>query len=465
MTRAPLLAAAVALGCAPPSDTDEERALRELVPAVDVDPDPSVVEIELVAAPASFSYVDGTNTDVWAYRDRNGGDARVPGPLIEAELGQTLVVHLKNDLPDPTTIHWHGVRLPEAMDGNPMQHGPVQPGASFTYRFELIDAGTFWYHPHVDPDVQVERGLHGALVVRDPADPPVDRERVLMLDDIELDEDGALVIDASPEDLEMGRHGNTLLVNGGLPGTLDVQAGTLERWRIVDVANGRLFALALGDETLDVIAGDGGLLPAPIAADELALVPGERHELLLAIGSDDDGLALRTAPDHADAPGSDDLTLAVLAVAGDAVRPAKPAYARTIDPLPLAATTVARRFELRADLDPPEFPTFFINDQRWPLDTPVHVELGDVEIWEVVNLGDHAHPFHIHGLFALVLDDTGAPDLAQGWKDTVQVPARGRTRLAMRYDAPGMWMYHCTIPEHAERGMMGDLHVMADDGG
>ena len=465
MRHAALLAAAVALGCAPPSHEEPDRGLRELVPAVDIDPDPSVVEIELVAAPAIWSYIDGTSTDVWAYRDENGGDARVPGPLIEAELGQTLVVHLRNDLPDPTTIHWHGLRLPEEMDGNPMQNGPIAAGESFTYRFELRDAGTFWYHPHVDPDVQVERGLHGALVVRDPMDPPVDRERVLMLDDIELDDDGALVLDATPDDLMMGRHGNMLLVNGGLPGTLEVDAGTLERWRIVDVANGRLFALTLGDAPLDVIAGDGGLLPAAIATDELALVPGERHELLVAIGDDDDGLALRTAPDHADAPGSDDFTLAVLAVDGDTARPSKPTFARMIDPLPLDAATVSRRFELRADLDPPEFPTFFINDQRWPLDTPVHVQLGDVEIWEVVNMGDHPHPFHIHGLFAQVLDDAGVPDLAQGWKDTVQVPANGSTRLAMRYDAPGMWMYHCTIPEHAERGMMGDLHVMANDGG
>jgi FtsP/CotA-like multicopper oxidase with cupredoxin domain len=462
LARASIAASALALACAPsPTDDVADRELRELVPAVDIDPDPTVTEIELVAEVASFEYVPGVSTEVWAYRDANGDAvARVPGPMIEAEVGQTLVVHLTNALPEPTTIHWHGVRVPNDMDGNPMVSGMIEPGTSFTYRFTLQDAGTFWYHPHVSADQQVERGLHAVLVVRDPSEPPVDRERVLVLDDIDLAADGALVLDADETDLELGRHGNTLLVNGGLPGTIRATAGTIERWRIVDVANGRHFDLALGDRELQVVGGDGGLVAQPYATDELAIVPGERHDVIVAIGSDDHGIELRSSPDHADPPGSVPWTLALLDVDGSASAPAVPSFGRTIEPLPVDATTAIRGFELRADLERPEAPYSFINDQRWPLNNPVHVQQGVVEIWEITNTADHMHPFHVHGMFAQVIDESGAPIEPVAWKDTIDIPDDTTVRLALRYDALGMWMYHCTILEHAERGMMGDLHVM-----
>lgn len=466
MNRSTALVLALVPACAPPAVDDVVgRELHELVPAVDIDPDPTVTEIELVAEVTTVEYLPGVPTEVWAYRDPSApdGGVRVPGPMIEAEIGQTLVVHLKNALPEPTTIHWHGVRLPNDMDGNPMVSGMIEPGDSFTYRFELLDAGTFWYHPHVSADEQVERGLHAALVVRDEAEPAVDRERVLMLDDIDLDEDGALVLDPSASDLEMGRHGNTLLVNGGLPGTIDATAGTVERWRIIDVANGRHFELALGDRAIPVIGGDGGLIATPYATDELAIVPGERHEVLVAIGDDDDGIVLRSSPDHADPAGSEPWTLALLAVDGTAAAPTVPTFGRTIDPLPVDATTVSRAFELSADMTRPEAPYYFINDQRWPLNNPVHVQRGAVEIWNVTNEADHMHPFHVHGMFVQIVDADGAPIEPVAWKDTVEIPGDETVRLAMRYDTPGMWMYHCTVLEHAERGMMGDLHVMEDD--
>jgi FtsP/CotA-like multicopper oxidase with cupredoxin domain len=117
-----------------------------------------------------------------------------------------------------------------------------------------------------------------------------------------------------------------------------------------------------------------------------------------------------------------------------------------------------RRFELRSELEGPGAPLYFINDQRWPLNTPIEVVSGDVDVWEVVNDEEHHHPFHIHGLFFQVLSPPGVFGV-QGWKDTVDIPPRSTVRLAVPYDEPGMWMFHCQIPEHAERGMMGDLVV------
>lgn len=130
----------------------------------------------------------------------------------------------------------------------------------------------------------------------------------------------------------------------------------------------------------------------------------------------------------------------------------------SIAPLDVSAAPT-RRFTLTSRLDGPGSPAFFINDQRWPLNTHVEVRSGDVDVWEVVNDEDHQHPFHIHGLFFQPLDVAGVPLPTVGRKDTIDVPPKSTTRLAVPYGERGMWMYHCQIPEHAERGMTGDLMV------
>jgi FtsP/CotA-like multicopper oxidase with cupredoxin domain len=121
-----------------------------------------------------------------------GFNGQVPGPTIEADVGDTLVVELTNALPEPTSIHWHGLRVPAEMDGTQLVQQPIQPGKTFQYRFMLPDAGTFWYHPHVNETVQLEKGLYGTLIVRGHDEPHLDGERVLVLDDLKLDRKGDL---------------------------------------------------------------------------------------------------------------------------------------------------------------------------------------------------------------------------------------------------------------------------------
>ena len=145
-----------------------------------------VVSVELDACEVEWGFARGRAIRAFAY---NG---QVPGPLIEAEVGDVLEVRLTNSLPQPTTIHWHGLRVPAAMDGTEAVQTPVEPGETFKYRFVLPDAGTFWYHPHTNETEQLERGLYGALVVRGPDEPTLDGERVLVLDDVKLDADGEI---------------------------------------------------------------------------------------------------------------------------------------------------------------------------------------------------------------------------------------------------------------------------------
>src|SRR5919198_4347008 len=162
--------------------------------------------------------LDARETD-WAFApDRTlhgfGYNGRVPGPLIEAKAGATVHARLTNNLPQPTTIHWHGLRVPADMDGTEAVQPPVEPGGTFEYRFLVPDAGTFWYHSHVNETEQLERGLYGALIVRGPDEPTLDAERVLLLDDLKLDEAGGLAPFGDPHEHHAGREGDVRLVDG-----------------------------------------------------------------------------------------------------------------------------------------------------------------------------------------------------------------------------------------------------------
>ena len=239
--------------------------LRVAPVAPDENADPALVEVSLTAGIASGAFLPGTSTQVWAY---NG---TVPGPTIEARRGDEVLVHFRNDLPEPTTVHWHGVRVPNDMDGAGRLLEPVPPGGTFDYRFIVPDDGLFWYHPHVRSDVQVEKGLYGAIVVRDPAAPDLDvgAERVLVLDDVLVDPATGVVderVDARA--MMMGREGNLLLVNGEPSnGALLVAPGERVRLRLVNAANARFFNLRLDGGTVVQLGSDGGLLPAPRPLD------------------------------------------------------------------------------------------------------------------------------------------------------------------------------------------------------
>jgi len=142
--------------------------------------------IELEARETSWEVAPGVTIAGYGY---NG---QVPGPVIEAKQGVPLEIRFTNRLPEPNLIHWHGLRIPAAMDGTQMVQTPVQPGETFTYRFTPPDAGTFWYHPHANETEQLEKGLYGALVVRGADEPIVDGEQVLVLDDVRLDRQNRL---------------------------------------------------------------------------------------------------------------------------------------------------------------------------------------------------------------------------------------------------------------------------------
>src|SRR5919198_1761732 len=212
------------------------------------------VKVRLEAAEVEWKIAPGTVVSGYGF---NG---RVPGPTIEADVGDTLVVVLTNALPERTSIHWHGLRVPADMDGTELVQRPVQPGETFEYRFKLPDAGTFWYHPHANETVQLEMGLSGALIVRAAGEPQLDVERVLLLDDVRLDKQGQIAPFGGIVEHHDGREGDTRLVNGKAEPVLPIAAGQAERWRVINASSARYIRLSVGGKPFKLLGTDGGLL-------------------------------------------------------------------------------------------------------------------------------------------------------------------------------------------------------------
>ncbi len=437
-----------------------------LTTLVDVNPAPDIVEVSLVAGPATAEYLAGKSADTWAYRDGSieGSRGSTPGPLLDVKQGDHVIVHFKNELPEATTIHWHGLRVPNASDGTHATQHPIEPGATFDYEFDATEAGTFWYHPHLGADVQIERGLYAPIVVRGGVVPDVSADRVFVLDDVKLEASGMLATTTEQLDMMLGRQGNVLLVNGASKASFEAARGSRERWRFVNAANGRYFNLALPGHTFLVIGWDGGLLAEPYTTERLLVAPGERYEVLVElVGSPGEEIPLQTV--HYDRghniPDPGPLELLRVRLGPDVATASAPLPTTwaSFEALPTDATTVVRKFVLTEEEEGLTEPRFFINGERFPDITPISATEGVVEIWEIQNDAEMDHPFHLHGMFFQVLDVAGAAPEHRGWKDTVNIPQKKTIRFAVRYGTPGRWMYHCHILEHAERGMMGELMV------
>lgn len=450
-----VLAAACACSGA---DRSTLSAIDPVVPvALDENPAPDVVEVTLRAGLGSKQYAGAARTSVWTYNDS------VPGPLIEGRVGDRLRVHFSNELPEDTTIHWHGLRLPAEMDGTLAVQSPVPAGGTFEYEFELKDAGLFWFHPHVRSDLQVEKGLHGVLRVTGEGEPEVDERHVLVLDDVRILADGTLPEYLDDESRMLGRQGNILLVNGVSQPTFRWRSGTLQRLQIVNVANGRFFNLELPGYSWRVIGTDGGFIPQPYDTELLLISPGERYDVVLvATGSPGTEVTLMNEPyERGHGTGNDPALALAKFVVND-----EPALDHR--PLPSEFPALERLGDGPTDhemtLDEGFVDgvlAFTINGDTYPNVPPLIVPAGQVRRLEVRNTSEMDHPFHLHGTFFQVLDVDGRPTLSETLanKDTVIVPQRSAVRLVSRFQEPGRWMYHCHIFEHAEGGMMGEIEV------
>ena len=390
-----------------------------------------------------------------------GFNGQVPGPVLEAKQGVPLEIEFTNRLPEPTLIHWHGLRIPAAMDGTEVVQRPVQPGETFTYRFTPPDAGTFWYHPHFNETEQLEKGLYGALIVRAADELTLDGEQILVFDDLRVDKTGQIAKFGGLMDRHNGREGNVRLINGTSEPELTIAEGQIERWRIVNASSARYVRLSLGGKPFQIIGTDGGLIEAPVTVTEVLLPAADRVEL--AVGPfETEGavLNIEDLPYYRMAGKKGVERFGTIRVAARKPSAAYvPARLREIAPLATEHAKVTRtvtlgfKLSLRRGLD------FVVNGERHHHDKPVKV--GELQVWDVVNATRMDHPFHLHGFFFQVLQVNGKKPEWRSLEDVINVPPQATVRIAWYPDdRPGSWMYHCHILEHHASGMMADFDVV-----
>ena len=384
----------------------------------------------------------------------------MPGPVLEAKQGVPLEIEFTNRLPEPTVIHWHGLRIPAAMDGTEVVQRPVQPGETFAYGFTPPDAGTFWYHPHANETEQLEKGLYGTLIVRAADELALDGEQILVFDDLRVDNSGQIAKFGGLMDRHNGREGNVRLINGTAEPEFAIAAGQLERWRIVTASSARYVRLSLGGLPFQIIGTDGGFIEAPVTAEEVLLPPADRVEL--AVGpfeKEGEVYGIDDLPFYRGTGKKGVQRFGTIRIAPRKASTARiPPRLREIAPPVTGAASATRTVELGFKLSLRRGFDFVIDGERHHHAEPVNV--GELQVWDVVNTTQIDHPFHLHGFFFQVLEIDGKKPAWRSLEDVINVPPKATVRIAWYPDdRPGMWMYHCHILEHHAAGMMAHFEV------
>ncbi len=380
-------------------------------------------------------------------------------------------------------MHWHGIRLPNAMDGVPgLTQPPIKPGGSFLYEFTPPDAGAFLYHPHDNSLEQMGRGLAGALIVEEAAPPRVDRELVWVVQDWRLGRDAQVApgFGNRMEAAMAGRVGNTVTINGRVPDTAPVRAGERIRLRIVNAATARIMALAFEGHRPVVIALDGQPCDPHEPQGRLLLGPAMRADLILDLGGEP-GSRHRITDDFY----GGELAYTLVELAYDPARPLREhppdgPIRLPPNPLPQPDLATAERHELRLQggmmggmgmtggmggMMGMGGAAWAINGKSMTGDGSAHMpplltlRRGRSCVLTLKNETAWWHPMHLHGHSFRVLSRDGKAVLGARWGDTVLVQPRETVEVAFVADNPGDWLFHCHIMDHQMAGMMTVIRV------
>lgn len=456
------------------SRADTAKPLPE-APSLSLAPATHEVTLEARSRAVRLLGEDGPSSTLWTYGDELF-------PVLRARRGDRLRATLKNSLAEHTSIHWHGVRVPNAMDGvQYVTQQPVEPGASFLYDFVLPDTGTFFFHPHCNETGQVGHGLVGALIVEGDESRPFDHELVLIAKDWRVNSDGTfLPFTTDSGAARAGTFGTIRSVNGRSKFSAKVPASADIRLRLLNLDSTRMMDVGVEGAEARIIAIDGNPLPAiPLdswrlgAASRVDLVlrspkaggkvllrdyfPAEIFDLaeLEAEGPDRRDGAFDPAPLFASVLPEADLAAAepqayVFAAASDSIA----SFIDTLDPNdPLSKVILD-------ELCTAERTFWAINKRSWPNDghrnlpPPLaRLQAGKSYRFMLQNATPHPHPIHLHGHTFKVLSSSKR-SLPVHHADTVLVLPKERIEIAF-VATPGKWMFHCHILEHLETGMMG----------
>jgi FtsP/CotA-like multicopper oxidase with cupredoxin domain len=406
-------------------------------------------------------------------------DGAVPGPVLRVPQGELFQIVVENRLSENTTVHWHGIRLPNAMDGVPgLTQPPIEPGASFTYVFTPPDAGTFWYHPHDNSLVQIGSGLAGAFIVDEAEPPRIDHELLWVVQDWRLMDDARIApgFGNRMEAGMAGRIGNTITINGRVPDILPVRAGERIRLRIVNAAGARIMALGFSGHRPIIIALNGQPCdPHAPKNGRLVLGPAMRADMILDM-SGKPGSRHTVTDDFY----GDELAYSLIELVYD-LKP--PLRAHPLDapirlaanPLPKLDLASAERHDIALQggmMSGMGMMGMGMRGASWAINGMSMTGDGEANMPPLLTLrrgitcvlalkNETAwwHPMHLHGHSFKVLtrDDTAAGGAV--WGDTVLVPPRQTIEIAFVADNPGDWMLHCHVMDHQVAGMMTVLRV------
>ncbi|GAA1505762.1 FtsP/CotA-like multicopper oxidase with cupredoxin domain [Agromyces terreus] len=422
----------------------------------------------LDARAGATEFTAGVESDTWGF---NGGYL---GPTLVADRGEQVRIDVTNSLETATTVHWHGMHLPAAMDGGP--HQMVEPDASWSPAWRIDQpAATLWYHPHPHGETEshVARGLAGLFLLHDEAERALGLPGEYGVDDVPvIVQDAGFSRDGEREDPQRGYAGglgDELIVNGTRHPYFDV-TDALVRLRLLNASTARTYAFTWSDgRPIELIATDGGLLEASVALDHVRLSPGERAEVLVRMTPGETVmLQSRMTPEIAGLVpavaatngGTDAFDVLELRAAGD-LEPGASVPARLVEIVDFDAADVAttRHFELGDG--------FEINGEAMdPGRIDETVTVNTLERWIVENRNAVPHSFHVHDVQFRVASIDGAPPPPEmaGWKDTIFTEPETTYELLMRFDdyadPSTPYMYHCHLLWHEDQGMMGQFAVV-----
>jgi FtsP/CotA-like multicopper oxidase with cupredoxin domain len=433
----------------------------------------TVKEFHFTASPARIYLGEGPDFKAWTY---NG---QVPGPEIRVKDGEIVRVVLKNLLDEGTSIHWHGIPLPNPMDGVPGITQPaVKSGETFVYEFEARPAGTFLYHSHAR--YQLDQGLYGSLIIEPQREPgSYDREHTLVLEDWVMRDGGgtADVARRPPMGMMHGRRGRRqrltplagplwepvydgYAVNGKVGTAIDpivVRKGDRVKLRLINAASATVFYLRLAGHTFTIIASDGNPI-RPIQSDILQIGMGERYDVVVA--ADNPGHWLLGAANTG--LGEDRLAVPVI-YEGIQQKTAEPPsfhrglkYATYADFESLVPTAFSAGQPDRIYNQPlsggMHSDAWAINGQVYPKADPLMVRAGERVRLRYGNQSMMAHPMHLHGHFFRLVNPAVPPE-RWALKDTLLLDHMQRFDVEFIADNPGKWFHHCHNLYHMEAGM------------
>lgn len=447
--------------------------------------------ITLIAKKGTQQLANGVTVPVWTF---NG---TAPGPEIRVKKGEKVKITLKNELPAPVSIHWHGYPVPNSMDGIPgVTQDAVAPGKSFTYTFTANKPGTYWYHSHQDSVNQIDRGLYGAFIVEDPK-AKYDDDYTLMLDEWDTnksDINAQLKAMTSKKKTDSsGMHGmnmNGMNMNGtnmmmkdnmsmynlytinGKSGDsvrpLKVKKGDKVRLRFIN-AGYLPHNIDIHGHAIKIIATDGQPVhdPQPVKNHVISIAPGERYDVTFTA----DNPGKWYIEDHGTSKGAKGMK-AVIDYAGSGAMKDQSNAKTALPPINLTdyGTKTKSEFTLNQKYDVTytmnlnvgmngNKMAYTINGKTYPNTKPIDVKKGDRVKIRLINrdmMNDH--PIHLHGHTFQVLSKNGKPFSGSPiYKDTLNLKPGDEYDIAFLADNPGIWMFHCHELHHASAGMVTEV--------